>query len=49
MPPRGTSAYPATFAPAHSGPMMAVADTLHLLLPLIEVDRWMRDYHVSVE
>ncbi|MFD5701152.1 asparagine synthase (glutamine-hydrolyzing) [Streptomyces lasiicapitis] len=34
---------------AHSGPMMAVADTLHLLLPLIEVDRWMRDYRVTVE
>ncbi|MGA4844133.1 asparagine synthase (glutamine-hydrolyzing) [Streptomyces sp. G45] len=32
-----------------SGPMMAVADTLHLLLPLIEVDRWMRAYDVVVE
>jgi asparagine synthase (glutamine-hydrolysing) len=31
------------------GPMMAVADTAHLLLPLIETDRWMRAYGVVVE
>jgi hypothetical protein len=29
--------------------MMAVADTAHLLLPLIETDRWMRAYGVVVE
>jgi asparagine synthase (glutamine-hydrolysing) len=30
------------------GPLMAVADTLHLLLPLLEVDRWMRAYDVTI-
>ncbi|WP_405747096.1 asparagine synthase (glutamine-hydrolyzing) [Streptomyces sp. NBC_01525] len=28
--------------------MMTMADNLHLLLPLIEVDRWMRTYNVSL-
>ncbi|MFD8751879.1 asparagine synthase (glutamine-hydrolyzing) [Kitasatospora sp. NPDC059577] len=28
--------------------MMTMADNLHLLLPLIEVDRWMRTYNVSM-
>jgi asparagine synthase (glutamine-hydrolysing) len=31
------------------GPLMAVADTMHLMLPLIEVDRWLRAYSVTVE
>jgi asparagine synthase (glutamine-hydrolysing) len=30
------------------GPLMAVADTLHLLLPLLEVDRWLRAYGVEL-
>ncbi|MGV9287305.1 asparagine synthase (glutamine-hydrolyzing) [Streptomyces sp. NPDC003719] len=34
---------------ARRGPLMAVADTLHLLLPLVEVDRWMRAYDVALE
>ncbi|WP_316529396.1 asparagine synthase (glutamine-hydrolyzing) [Kitasatospora brasiliensis] len=28
--------------------MMTMADNLHLLLPLVEVDRWMRTYNVSL-
>jgi asparagine synthase (glutamine-hydrolysing) len=31
----------------HRESLMTVADTLHLLLPLIEVDRWLRAYQVS--
>ena len=30
------------------GPLMTVADTLHLLLPLLEVDRWLRAYDVEL-
>ncbi|MEN8656121.1 asparagine synthase (glutamine-hydrolyzing) [Streptomyces sp. 21So2-11] len=33
---------------ASQGEMMTMADNLHLLLPLIEVDRWMRSYNVSL-
>lgn len=33
---------------AGQGRMMTMADNLHLLLPLIEVDRWMRGYNVSL-
>lgn len=33
---------------AGEGRMMTMADNLHLLLPLIEVDRWMRSYNVSL-
>ncbi|MFC9431541.1 asparagine synthase (glutamine-hydrolyzing) [Streptomyces sp. NPDC056987] len=32
---------------AGEGRMMTMADNLHLLLPLIEVDRWMRSYNIS--
>lgn len=29
--------------------LMAFADPLHLLLPLVEVDRWLRAYHLTFE
>ena len=49
-PPPGPAAGPPKVRELASGrtEMMTMADNLHLLLPLVEVDRWMRTYDVTM-